>query len=75
MILKTKREAVTDNLNEKVWAWEFKDGITQITSEEVGLLEKSKYIFYTHKGADIIQAVDNETYLLNDEGKTIERLF
>ena len=79
MILKTKRmkiqpEACTKEEYEMNYSWEFIDGIEQATIDGIGSKNEPRRMHFK-KGEnyhDVI--IDSICYLLNDEGKTIERI-
>ena len=79
MILKTKRikiqpEICTKEEYEMNYSWEFIDGIEKATIDELGDKDGLRKIYFK-KGDnyhDVI--IDSMCYLLNDEGKTIERI-
>ena len=70
MILKTMTH---DRGNSDVWNWY--DGVTSASAyydEEAKLPVVS--VRFKDAGADVVLALTEQTYLCNDEGKTIERL-
>ena len=70
MILKVKRIGKSGKD-----AWEFIDEITNPTVDIGGISDNSIFINYRQKdGTFVDQMIDTETYLLNNDGKTIERI-
>ena len=55
-------------------SWTFLDDIESATKIMKTELETSEFIAYARKGETITQNVSEGCYLLNDTGKTIERL-
>ena len=79
MILKIKREGS----KEGSYSWEFRDGITSldVEQEEISPTVKDSpgtietWIHYSIHGDFVHQSLNTESYLLNDKGQTIERLY
>lgn len=65
----------------EVTAWEFIDGISEVqvytsyvkTADET-ISGESKFVRYLKGAENLAVTIDEGAYLLNDEGKTIERL-
>ena len=74
MILKLKRSLPSNIEIDGHKAWEFIDNITKCTKEIQGMGDDTTFIYYEKNGESISQMVDDEAYLLNDKGQTIERL-
>jgi hypothetical protein len=56
-------------------SWRFIDGVINITAPISNEINPSKtFITYERNGEFLAQDVSQGCYLLNDEGKTIERL-
>lgn len=69
MILKIKRESENGD-----YAWEFIDEISNPTVEVGKLGVASLFIEYYFQGTRTRLLIDSEAYLLNNEGKTVERI-
>jgi len=74
MILKMRRDWIDKEKTKS--AWEFLDHIEELTvknTEEI--IPERTFIHYKRNGEHLEQMICEECYLLNDEGKTIERIF
>lgn len=54
--------------------WTFVDGVENVTKIMNSELEPSEFISYERQGALLTQNISEGCYLLNNEGKTIERI-
>lgn len=70
MILKTKR----NRFEEGLYSWEYVDKIDEMTVDGGSKGELEKKLYFRRGEQWTEEIVNNESYLLSDTGKTIERL-
>ena len=79
MILKSRTEKTIENLDKtqgrKIKMWRFDSNVASVEIEDMEALENYRKV--TYLGGDNkfnMFSLSGEFYLINDEGKTIERL-